>query len=109
MWCELADLEEVEAERLDLSQDAVECRPVQEASEHGVGAAPLRRQGWERKQHRGAEMAVDPDGIRDRRWVHKAMVGCSQVNAHHQDQVTAVLTRETCRQQPQLARTLHCR
>ncbi len=39
---ELADLEEVEAERLHLSQQAVECRPVHKAVEHGVSAMPLR-------------------------------------------------------------------
>jgi hypothetical protein len=37
----LADLKEVEAERLDLGQYAVQCGPVQEAGEHGVGAMPL--------------------------------------------------------------------
>jgi hypothetical protein len=41
VWCELADLEQVEAEGLDLGQDAVECRPVQEAGEHGVWAVLL--------------------------------------------------------------------
>ena len=30
VWCELADLDQVEAERLDLRQDAVQRRPVQQ-------------------------------------------------------------------------------
>ena len=89
MWCELADPDEVEPERLDLSQDAVECRPIQEAREHGVGAVPPRHQGWKGRQHRGAEVSADPDRIQDGCWVHDAMVERWQVNAHHQDQVTA--------------------
>jgi hypothetical protein len=50
LWCELADLKQVEAERLDLGQHAEQRRPVQEAGEHGVGALPLRHQRWERGQ-----------------------------------------------------------
>jgi len=45
----LAELEEVEAERLDLGQDAVEGRPVQEAREHGFGALQPRRHRRERR------------------------------------------------------------
>jgi hypothetical protein len=97
LWCELADLEEVEAERVDLSQYAVECRPVQEAGEHGVGAVVLRHRRRERGQHRGAEVAVDPDRVQGGCWVHEAMVEHGQVNPHHQDQVTA-LTHRVCRQ-----------
>src|SRR6266516_517510 len=62
---ELADLDEVEAERLDLGQYAVERRPVQQAREHGVGAAPQRHQRGERGQHRRAQVAVDPDRVQD--------------------------------------------
>jgi hypothetical protein len=79
LWCELADLDEVEAERLDLSQHPVECRPVQEAGEHGVGAVVLRHQRWERGQHRGAEVTLDPDHVPGGRWVHAAMVERWQV------------------------------
>jgi len=32
------DLEQVQAERLDLGQYAIQCRPVQQAGEHGVRA-----------------------------------------------------------------------
>ena len=98
MRSELADLDEVEPERLDLGQYAVECRPAQQAGEHGVGAVVLRHQRWERKEHRGAEVAVDPDHIQDGRWVHEAMVEGWQVNPHHQDQVSAVLTRRAGRE-----------
>jgi len=38
------DLEQVQAERLDLGQHAIQCRPVQQAGEHGVHAVMLRRQ-----------------------------------------------------------------
>jgi len=37
---ELADLEHVQAEPLDLCEHAVECRPVQQPGEHGVRAVP---------------------------------------------------------------------
>jgi len=97
LWGELADLDEVEAERFDLSQDAVERRPIQEAGEHGMCAMPLRHQRRESRQDRGAEVAVYPDRVPDGCWVHEAMVERWQVNPHHQDQVT-VLTRKACRQ-----------
>ena len=71
---EMADLDQVEAERVDLNQHAVECRPIQEAGEHSVGAVPLRHQRWERGQHRGAEVAVGPDRIQDGCWVREVMV-----------------------------------
>jgi hypothetical protein len=35
------------------------------------------------------------------------MVERRQVNPHHQDQVSAALTGQACRQQPQLPRALH--
>ena len=68
------------------------------AGEHGVGAVVLRHQRWERGQHSGAEVAVDPDRIQDGYWVHEAMVEWWQVNPHHQDQVTVVLPRKARRQ-----------
>ena len=94
----LADLDQVEAERLDLGQHAVQRRPIQEAGEHGVGAVLLRHQRRERGQQRGPEVAVDPDRIQDGCWVHEAMVGRWVVNPHHQDLVTVVLPRGACRQ-----------
>jgi hypothetical protein len=63
--CQLADLEELEAERLDLSQHAVQGRLVQEPGEHGFRVVQMRRQPRERGQHRGAEVAVDPDRVPD--------------------------------------------
>jgi hypothetical protein len=54
------DLEQIQAERLDLGQHAVQCRPVQQAGEHGVGAVMLPRQRREGRQHGGAEVPVDP-------------------------------------------------
>jgi hypothetical protein len=109
LWGELADLEQVEAERLDLSQYAVECRPIQQAGEHGVCAVVLRHQRWERGEHSGAEVAVDPDRIQDGCWVHEAIVERWQVNPHHQDLVTAGLTGQARRQEPQLSRALYRR
>jgi hypothetical protein len=88
VWWELADLDEVEPERLDLSQHAIQGRPVKQAGEHGVGAVVLRHQRGKRKQYRGAEVTMDPDRIQDGHWVHDAMVERWQVNPHHQNQVT---------------------
>jgi hypothetical protein len=88
---ELAELKEVETERLDLGQDAVEGGPVQEPGEHGVRAVPLCCQRWEGRQDRRAEVAVYPDRIPGGCWVHEAMVGRWQVTPHHRDQVTAGL------------------
>jgi hypothetical protein len=97
-WSELADLDEVEAERVDLSQYAVECRSIQAAGEHSVGTVLLWRQRWEREEHRGAEVAADADRIQGGRLVHDAMVAGRQVNPHHQDLVTAALPRAAGRQ-----------
>ena len=47
VWGELVEFEQVEAEGVDLGQDAVECRPVQQAGEDGVGAVVLCAQGGE--------------------------------------------------------------
>ena len=44
MRCELAELEEVQAESLDLGKDAVQRGPVQHAREQGVRAMPPRHQ-----------------------------------------------------------------
>jgi hypothetical protein len=88
VWYELANLEQVEAERLDLGQDAVKGRPVQEALEHGFGALQPRRHRRERRQHGGAEVPLDPDYVQGGRWVHDAMVEGWQVKPHHRDQVT---------------------
>ena len=95
---EMADLDQVEAERVDLSQHAVECRPIQQAGEYSVGAMPLRYQRRERRQQRGVEVAVDLDRIPGGSCVHQAMVGRWQVNRHHQDLVTTVLPRGARRQ-----------
>ena len=94
------DLDEVESERLDVGQYAVERRLIQEAGEYGLGALPLRSHSGERRQHRGAEVAVDPDRVLRGRGVHDAMLIGGQVNLHHQDLVTAVLPGEARGQEP---------
>ena len=91
MRFELADLEEVKAERLYLSKYAIECRPVQQPGEHGVPAMLPRLQRREGSQDRGAEVAVYPDRVPGACWVHEAMVSDRQVNLHHRDQVTAAV------------------
>ena len=85
------DLYQVQAERFDLGQHAVQGGAVQQADKYGVGAVPLRHQCWERRQYRGAEVAVDPDRVPGGRWVHNARVADRWVNRHHQDLVTAGL------------------
>jgi hypothetical protein len=92
------DLDEIEAERLDLRQLAVECRPVQEAGDRGVGAEVLRHQRRERRKHRGAEVAADPDRVPGERWLHEAVVGRWQVSPHHPDLVMAALALGAGRQ-----------
>jgi hypothetical protein len=89
LWREVADLDQVQAERLDLGQHAIQGGPVQQAGKHGVGAVPPRHQRRERRQNRGTKVAVDPDRIPDGRWVHDAMVKGWQVTPPHRDQVTA--------------------
>src|SRR5690348_1067192 len=90
---ELPELEQVQAERLDLGDDTVQGRLVQEPGEHGVGVVVLRDQGWERGQQGGAEVPVDPDHVAGGYRVHAAMVEGGQVTPHHHDPVTAGLSR----------------
>jgi len=57
LWLELAELEEVEAKRLDLSQHAAQRGPVQEPGEHRVCAVSLKYQDADRIVQR-----IDPPG-----------------------------------------------
>src|SRR5258705_3366047 len=84
----LVDLDQVEAEHLELRQYAVQRRLVQEAGEYGMPDLLLRHQRRERGQGDGAEVTVDPDPVQ--RWsrAHAAMVGARQVSLHHQDLVS---------------------
>jgi hypothetical protein len=81
--------EEVEAERFDLGQDAVQRGPVQAPSEHGVRAVPPRRQRQEARQEHRPKVTVYPDRVPGGSWVHAAMVRRRQVTPHHRDRVTA--------------------
>jgi protein-disulfide isomerase len=94
---ELPELEQVQAERLDLGQDAVQCRLVEEAGEQGVRAVVPPGQGRERGQHGGAEVPVDPDQVAGGGQVHAVMVEGGQVTAHRQDPATAGLARPSGR------------
>ena len=86
----MADLQEFEAERLDVTEYSVERRVVQLAGENGVSTLLARVHRGEREQHHGAEVAMNPDRVPGWRWIHEAMVGCHQVTSHHQDLVTVV-------------------
>src|SRR5690242_1287770 len=85
---ELADLEQVEAERFDLSQDAVKPGLVQRAGQDGLLALPLPCHRRKRGQQRGAEIAVDPDHVRGGGRAHAPIVQRDQVSPHRQDPVT---------------------
>jgi LuxR family transcriptional regulator, maltose regulon positive regulatory protein len=85
---ELADLEQVEAERFDLSQDAVEPGLVQHAGQDGLWTLLLPCHRRKRGQQRGAEMAVDPDHVRGGCRAHAPIVQRDQVSPHRQDLVT---------------------
>ena len=86
--CELADFQQVEAEGFHFGQYAEQCRPVQAAGEHGVGAFPLRHHGRERGEHSGTQLTLDPDRVPRGSWVHVAIVEVWLVIAPHQDRVT---------------------
>ena len=85
---ELADLEQVEAERFDLSQDAVEPGLVQHAGQDGLWTPLLPCHRGKRGQQRGAEMAVDPDHVRGGCRAHAPIVQRDQVSPHRRDLVT---------------------
>jgi len=88
---ELADLEQVQAERVDLGEHAVQGRPVQQSGEHRVRAVPPLLHRREREQHHRAKVPVDPDPVQ--RWcrVHEAMVWHRQVSPHRRNPVTPPL------------------
>src|SRR5207344_1152242 len=85
---ELADLEQVEAERFDLGQDAVEPGLVQHAGQDGLWTPLLPCHRRKRGQQRGAEMAVDPDHVRGGCRAHAPIVQRDQVSRHRRDLVT---------------------
>src|SRR6516165_4472617 len=65
-----ADFEQLEAERLDLCEHAVQRRAVrQRPGQHGVAAAVPGLQGRERAAYRLAQVAADPDPVPVRRRV----------------------------------------
>ena len=68
----------------------------------------MRQHRRERRQHGGAEVAVDPDRIPGGCWVPDVMVVGRQVSRHHQDPVS-VLPRAAGRQEPQFSSALHGR
>jgi hypothetical protein len=80
-------VEQVQAERLDLGQHAIQGRGVQQAGQHGVRAVLPRRQRRERRQHGGAEVPVDPDQVRGGCRVHDAMITGGRVTPDHRDRV----------------------
>src|SRR3954451_11287687 len=92
---ELADLEEIQAEGLDLREYAVQGRLIQEAGEHGLRAAPARCHRRERTQHRRTEVALDPDPVQGGCRVHAAMVEGREVTPHRSDQVSAWLPHQS--------------
>src|SRR6516162_10123000 len=65
-----ADFEQIEAERLDLREHAVQRGAVrQRPGQHGVAAAGPGLQGGERAARRLAQVAADPDPVPVRRRV----------------------------------------
>ncbi len=65
---ELVQVDEIQAERLDLGQHPVERRTVgQQAGQHGMVALPPRHHGRERAQHRRTQVAADTDLVAGRR------------------------------------------
>ena len=84
---EQANLQQVKAKRLDVSQHAVEGRLIQDARQNRDPAFLLRHHRRERRTQRGSEVPVDPDRVE--RWVHGAIVGRGQVSPHRRDLVIA--------------------
>src|SRR5580692_10683173 len=90
---ELADLEQVKAQCLDLSQDAVKGRRVERDGKNGV---LVMLPGWKARKggdQGGAKMSVDPDQVPGRCRVHGAMLRRRQVSPHRQDLMTATRRR----------------
>ena len=85
---ELADLEQVEAERFDLGQDAVEPGLVQHAGQDGLKTPLLPCHRRKRGQQRSAEVAVNPDHVRGGCRAHAPIVQRDQVSRHRRDLVT---------------------
>ena len=83
---DFADFKEIEAEGLDLGEDAEERGSVrQQASKHGFGTLLLWHEGRERCQQGRAEVAADPDLVQHRVITHGSIFGTSQVSRHHRD------------------------
>jgi hypothetical protein len=65
------DFEQLEAERLDLGNDAEQRRTIlEQAGEHGLAALPLRRHRGKGGERGGSELAPYPDRVQAQRRGH---------------------------------------
>jgi hypothetical protein len=92
VWRDLPNLEQFEAERLDLGKHAEECGAVDDTGQDRVGAVWPRHHRRERAKYRGTELALDSDRVKDG-WAHRVMVRAWRVSAHHLDRVMSRLSR----------------
>jgi hypothetical protein len=83
----LANFQQVKAECLDLRQDAVQRRLIQDTPENGDWTLLLANQRRESRQQRGAQVPADADRVQC--WAHAAIVGLRRVSRHRRDLVIA--------------------
>ncbi len=90
---ETPDLEQFQAERLDLGQHAMQRGLVRGASQHRVVASRLGLQGGERAQRRRTQVAADADLVA-RRWQPVALPAGHRLTSVSGARAVAVLARE---------------
>jgi hypothetical protein len=83
----LANFQQVKTEGLDLRQDTVQRRLIQDTPENGNRTLLLADHRRESRQQRGPQVPADADRVQ--RWAHAAIVGLGPVSRHRRDLVIA--------------------
>ena len=90
-----AEFEQLEAERFDLSEHAMQRGPLRQAArEHGVASRHLRVEARERREQRLAQHSANANLAAGggRRILHDLRVAGARVTAHHTNGVTTART-----------------
>src|SRR5271165_2139083 len=96
----VADLQELQPERLDLGEHAVErCLIGQRSGEHGLSVPRVRLEPGERDEQPVAQYSPDTDLVQVGRGicVHEGRIGSRRASAHRTDRAMATPRRERVR------------
>jgi hypothetical protein len=90
---DLAQLDQLQTERLDLRDDAEHCGPIlEQAGEDRLPAVDVMDHRGKGRERRGAKLAIDPDAVQVRPSTHATIVRRGWVTRQHLNVVIVVRT-----------------